>query len=91
MIDQIYKELTHFLHHKNIGDAVHGLHRRDKNNSTIICNTQIKCCLIELGISFFCSPEHSCSKPDEANLGLVKNFNCYLFTVKGRFFTRIKV
>ena len=33
--------------------------------------------------------ESHCSKPDEANPGLMKNFNCYLFTAKGGFFTRL--
>ena len=32
-----------------------------------------------------------CSKSDEANPGLVKNFNCYLFNVKGGLFTRLRL
>ena len=31
----------------------------------------------------------TCTKPDKANLGLVKKFNYYLITVKGGFFTRL--
>ena len=32
----------------------------------------------------------SCSKPNLANPGLLKNFNCYFFTVNGGFFTRLR-
>jgi len=36
------------------------------------------------------APGPSCSKPILANPGLVKNFNLYLTTAKGGFFTRLR-
>lgn len=35
-------------------------------------------------------PEPSCSKPVCTKPGLAKEFNCYLFTVKGGFLTRLR-
>ena len=34
--------------------------------------------------------EPSCSKPVYTKPGLAKKFNCYLFTVKGGFLTRLR-
>ena len=41
------------------------------------------------GVVWFYRPELSWSKPDEANPLLVKNFNCYFFTAKEGFATKL--